>query len=218
MDPTPAPQPPWAHLLPVRPAPALPSQARSVFLWGDHHVHAMALHTAARMLATGAHVAIIDADMAFQLRPLVAMAKACRVPPEVFLRRVHLVRAFTCWQFTTLCCERLAPLLATHPVGLVTLLDPLTHFFDEAVTRQEATLLFRRVLATLAQLTPAGPRLLVTQTVPAYRPPGRRFARDLLRVIEVGLRLVPGEGRWAIEVVKPAPPVDPAQGFPDRPG
>jgi hypothetical protein len=130
MDPTPIPQPPWAHLLPVRPALALPPQARAVFLWGDHRVHAVALHTAARVLAHGAHVAIMDADTAFQLRPLVAMAKACRLAPEVFLRRVHLVRAFTCWQFTTLLCERLAPVLAAHPIGLVILLDPLTHFSD----------------------------------------------------------------------------------------
>jgi hypothetical protein len=206
MDPTPAPQPPWARLLPVRPLLAIPNQARSVFLWGDVRVHGVALHTAARVLATGAQVAMIDADMAFQLRPLVAMAKACRVPPEIFLRRAHLVRAFTCWQFTTLLCERLDPLLATHPIGLVILLDPLTHFFDEAVTRKEATPLFRRVLDTLAQRPAAGPRLLVAQTVPAYRPPGRRFAGDLLRIVDVGLRLQPRAGRWSIEVVKPKPP------------
>lgn len=168
-------------------------------------MHAIALHTAARMLATGAHVAIIDADMAFQLRPLVAMAKACRVPPEVFLRQVHLVRAFTCWQFTTLFCERLAPVLASHPIGLVILLNPLTHFFDENVTRKEATLLFRRVFDALAETPPDGPRFLIAQTVPAYRPPSRRFAGDLLRVVDVGLRLQPGEGRWSIEVVKPKP-------------
>jgi hypothetical protein len=206
MDPLPTSQPPWAHLLPVRPALALPPQARSVFLWGESRVHTMALVAAARVLARGLQVAIIDADMAFQLRPLVAMAKACRVPPEVFRRRVHIVRAFTCWQFSMLFCERLHPLLATHPIGLVILLNPLTHFFDEAVTRKEATQLFRRVLDTLAQIAPAGPRFLVAQTVPAYRPPGRRFARDLLRVVDVGLRLLPGEGRWAVEVVKPKPP------------
>jgi hypothetical protein len=218
MNPTPAPQPPWAHLLPVRPALALPPQACSVFLWGDHRVHAIALHTAARMLAHGRHVALIDADTAFQLRPLVAMAKACRVAPEVFLRRAHIIRAFTCWQFTTLCCERLNLLLAKHPIALVILLDPLTHFFDEDVTRKEATLLFRRVLDALAQMPSAGPRLFVAQTVPAYRPPGRRFARDLLRVVDVGLRLVPGEGRWSIDVVKPKPPGDPARGVPDHIG
>jgi hypothetical protein len=157
------------------------------------------------MLAHGRHVAIIDANMAFQLRPLVAMAKSCRVPPDTFLRRAHIVRAFTCWQFTTLLCDRLAPVLASHPIGLVILLDPLTPFFDEDVTPKEATLLLRRVLDTLAQIPSAGPRFLVAQTVPAYRPPGRRFAGDLLRVADVGLRLLPGEGRWSIEVVKPTP-------------
>jgi hypothetical protein len=206
MDPTPAPRPPWARLFPVHPPLAIPPQARSLFLWGDARVPAMAQYSAARLLATGAHVAIIDAGIAFQLRPLVAMARACRVPPEVFLHRLQLVRAFTCWQFTALFCERLAPVLAAYPIGLVILLDPLTHFFDEDVTRKEATLLFRRVLDTLAQVPSAGPRLLVAQTVPAYRPPDRRFAGDLLRVADVGLRLVPGEGRWAIEVVKPKPP------------
>jgi hypothetical protein len=194
MDATPAPQPPWDHLFPVRPQPAIPAQARSVFLWGDARVHTLALHMAARMLAHGLQVAVIDADMAFQLRPLIAMAKTCRVPPEVFLRRAHIVRAFTCWQFTTLLCERLDP-FATHPIGLVILLDPLTHFFDEDVTRKEATPLFRRVLDTLAQSPAAGPRLLVAQVIPAYRPPGRRFARDLLRVVHMALRLLPGEGR-----------------------
>jgi hypothetical protein len=100
----------------------------------------------------------------------------------------------------------------------VILLDPLTHFFDEDVTRKEARLLFQRVIQALAQMPSAGPRLLVAQTVPAYRPPGRRFAGDLLRVADVGLRLQPGEGRWSIEVVKPKPPGDLAPGVPDRTG
>jgi hypothetical protein len=126
MDDRPAPQPPWAHLLPVRRAPALPPQARAVFLCGDARVHTVATHVAARMFAHGLNVAIIDADMAFQLRPLEAMAKACRVQAEVFLRRAHIVRAFTCWQLTTLFCAGLAPVLATHPLGRVLLLTSLT--------------------------------------------------------------------------------------------
>jgi hypothetical protein len=31
----------------------------------------------------------------------------------------------------------------------------------------------------------------------------RPFARDLLRAVEVGLRLQPGAGRWSVEVVMP---------------
>jgi hypothetical protein len=134
------------------------------------------------------------------------VAMACRIAPEVFLRRVHLVRAFTCWQLTTLLCDRLDPLLATHPIGLVILLEPLTAFFDQDITDKEATLLFQRLLQPLTALLQRGPRLLIAQTVPAVHTPRRVFARDLLRVVDVGLRLTPGTGPWSVEVVKPRPP------------
>jgi hypothetical protein len=123
------------------------------------------------------------------------------------LRRVHLVRAFTCWQLTTLLCDRLQPLLVTHPIGLVIVLEPLSAFFDEDVTAKEARLLFSRVLETVADFPQVGPRLLMAQPVPAYHTPRRVFARDLLRVVDVGLRLMPGEGRWSVEVVKPRPSI-----------
>jgi hypothetical protein len=197
MDHSPAAQPlppPWSDLLPVRPTPAIPPQVRSVFLWGDARVHQVALRTAAQALAKDLQVAVVDAGMAFHVTPIVAIAKACRIAPNVFLRRIHIVRAFTCWQLTTRLCDCLDPLLATHPIGLVLLLEPLTAFFDEDVTDKEAKLLFQRVLQTLAAPPQNGPRLLLAQTVPAYHTPRRVFARDLLRVVEVGLRLTPGTG------------------------
>ena len=143
MDPIPASHatPPWPALLPLRQAVAIPAQGRALFLWGDRRVMGLALRSAARALAQGRQVAVVDAGMAFRVTPIVAMAKACRIAPEVFLRRVHLVRAFTCWQLTTLLCERLQPLLATHPIGLVILLEPLSAFFDEDVTAKEARLI-----------------------------------------------------------------------------
>ena len=98
MDLTPAVQPPlpWAHLLAVRALPAFPPDARAIFLWGPFAVHHVALRSLARAVASGHSVALIDGDMAFDVAPIVALAQACRVPPETFLRRIHLVRAFTC--------------------------------------------------------------------------------------------------------------------------
>jgi hypothetical protein len=210
---TPPPQPlPWSDLLALRPLPAIPPQARTVWVWGPTAVHAVALRSAAHAIASGRAVALIDGAMAFQVRPFVAMAKACRIAPDVCLRRVHLVRAFTCWQFTTLLCERLEPLLATQPIGLILLLDPLTHFYDQDVTFKEATFLFQRVLQRLSPLPPHWPPVLVTQVVPAMRT-RRAFARDLLRMVEVGVRVTPSAGRWSVEVVKPRPP-RPAAGAP----
>jgi hypothetical protein len=193
--------------------PAIPLYARTVWLWGPAAVHGVALRSAARAVAAGRAVALIDGAMAFHIRPLVAMAKACRIAPEGFLRRVHLVRAFTCWQFTTLLCERLEPLLATQPIGLVLLLDPLTHFYDQDVTFKEATCLFQRVLQTLSALPPHWPPVLLTQIIPAVCT-RRAFARDLLRVVEVGVRVTPGAARWSVVVAKPRPPRPSAEGSP----
>ena len=221
MDHTPAVQPmlppAWPDILALRPMPAIPSQARSVFLWGDTRVHWIALRTAALAVAKGRQVAILDADTAFQVMPFIAMAKACRIPDEVFLRQIYIARAFTCWQVATVVSARLGSLLATHPVGLVVLLGPLTTFFDEDVTDQEAKILFQRVLRPFTDVRPAAPKILVAQTVPGYHTPRRVFARDLLRVVDVGLRLLPAEGRWSVEVIKPRPSRPPAQTFPDHP-
>jgi hypothetical protein len=183
----------------LRPMPTIPPHARTVWLWGPAAVHGMALRSAARAVAAGRAVALIDGAMAFHTRPLVAMAKACRIVPEAFLRQIHLVRAFTCWQFTTLLCEHLEPLLAAQPIGLILLLDPLTHFYDQDVTFKEATLLFQRVLQALSAPPPRWPPVLMAQVVPAMRT-RRAFARDLLRVVDVGLRLLTGAGRWSVEV------------------
>ena len=207
MDPMPAVQPslPWARLLAVRALPAFPSDARSVFLWGPFPVHHVALRSMARAVASGGSAAVIDADHACDIAPIVAMAQACRVPPETLLRRVHLVRAFTCWQFATLFCERLDPLLHAHPLHLIVLLNPLTHFFDQDVTFKEATFLLQRVLQVLESWPRHKPCLLLTQTVPPPDIPRRPFGKDLLRVVEVGLRLHVDDGPWRVQVVKPRP-------------
>jgi hypothetical protein len=193
---------PWPALLALRPMPVIPPHAPSVFIWGDARVHGIALRTAALAVAKGLPVAVLDAEMALQVRPFVAMARACRVAPESFLQRIHVARAFTGWQLTTLVCDRLEPLLTEHPMSLVIFLGPLTLFCDEDVTDKAAKVLFHRRLHSLASLRPDGPQVLLAQTVPASSTPRRRFARDLLHAVDVGLRLLPGEERWSAEVVK----------------
>ena len=98
MDPTPPAHPTlaWSDLLPLRPTPAIPPQGHSRFRWGDPRVHGVALRTAACALAHGLQVAVVDAGLAFHVRPIVAMAQACRIAADTFLRRVHIVRALTC--------------------------------------------------------------------------------------------------------------------------
>jgi hypothetical protein len=193
----------WSDILALRPLPPLPAAARTLFLWGDRAVQHVGLRTAARVVVTGQAVAIIDAGMAFDVHPFVAMARAARVTPETVLQRVHVTRTFTCWQCTTLVCDRLQALLHDHPISLIVLLDPLTQFFDEDITYKEAYFLFQRILTAITANRRHGPSLLVIQTVPLPPSPRRWFARDLLGVVDVGLRLQTHDRRWQVDLVKP---------------
>jgi hypothetical protein len=108
--------------LALHPVPAPPPQARSALLWGDAGVARVAVRTAAAAVKRGIAVAVIDGAMAFEVTAIAAAAQARRVPPERWLRQIHIARAFTCHQVATLLCERLEPLLASQSVGLIILI------------------------------------------------------------------------------------------------
>jgi hypothetical protein len=194
--------------LALRSIPPLPAQARSALLWGDGSVPYIAVRTAAIAVGRGIPVAVIDGAMAFQVTPIAALAQARRVSPERFLRHIHIARAFTCHQLATLLCERLDPLLATRRVGLVILLGPCTTFFDENVPFKDAFLLFRRVLQKIAALHQHGPLLLMAQTLDRRRTRRLAFMRDLVRAVELGIRVHTVQGRRQVQLVK-APPSSP---------
>jgi hypothetical protein len=143
--------------------------------------------------------------MAFQVTPIAALAQARRVPPEHFLRHIHIARAFTCHQLATLLCERLDPLLATHHVGLVIVLGPCTTFFDENVPFKDAFLLFQRVLQKIDALHQRGPLLLMAQTLAGRRTHRLTLMRDLVRAVELGIRVRTEEGRRQVQLVKSMP-------------
>jgi len=191
---------PWLALRAV--PPPLP-QVRSAMLWGDPSVSRFAVRTAAAAIDSGVTVAVIDATLAFDVTTIAAYARARRVPPEHFLRRIHIARAFTCYQVATLLCERLDPLLDTQRVGLVVLLGPCTTFFDENVPFKDAFLLFQRVLKKLAALRRHGPLLLIAQALGGYRTRRLLFVRALAKMAELGVRVSIVEGRRHIQVVKP---------------
>jgi hypothetical protein len=189
--------------LALHPVPPPPPQARSAFLWGDASVARVAVRTAAAAVNHGIAVAIIDGAMAFDVMAIAADAQRRRVPPERWLRHIHIARAFTCHQVATLLCERLDPLLASQAVGLVILLGPCTTFFDENVPFKDAFLLFQRVLRKIEALCTRGPLLLMAQALDGYRTRRTLFARALVKVVELGIRVFTVEGRRHVQLIKP---------------
>jgi hypothetical protein len=192
--------------LALHPVPPPPPQARSAILWGDTSVARVAVRTAAAAVHRGVAVAIIDGAMAFDVTTIAAYAQTCRVPPERFLRHIHIARAFTCHQVATLLCERLDPLLASQQVGFVILLGPCTTFFDENVPFKDAFLLFQRVLKQIAALCQRGLLLLMAQALDGHRTRRTLFVRELVKAVELGIRVYTVEGRRHVQLVKPKRP------------
>jgi hypothetical protein len=186
--------------------PPPPPQARSAIIWGEANVARIAARTAAEAVSHGIAVAVIDAALAFEVTAIAAYAQARRVPPERFLRHIFIARAFTCYQVATLLCERLDPLLAAQQVGLVILLGPCTTFFDENVPFKDAFLLFQRLLGKLADLCAHGPLLLMTQGLDGYRRRRMLFVRELVKTVELGIRVSTVAGRRHVQLVKPRGP------------
>jgi len=197
-----------AQFLALRPVPPPPPQARSAILWGEPRVARVAARTAAVAADRGVAVAIIDAAMAFDVTAVAAYAQACRMPPAQLLRQIHIARAFTCHQFTTLLCGRLDPLLASHHIGLVILLGPCTTFFDEDVPFKDAHFLFQRVLCKIRALCARGPLLLMAQALDRQT---RRipFVRALVHTVEVGIHMHTQDGCRHVQLVKPSEPRTP---------
>jgi hypothetical protein len=195
-----------SSFLALRSVPPPPPQARSAILWGDASVARIAVRTAAEAVNHGVTVAVIDAAMAFDVTAIAAYAQAHRAPPERFLRHIYIARAFTCHQVATLLCDRLDPLLALQQVGLVVLLGPCTTFFDENVPFKDAFLLFQRVLGKLEALCTRSPLLLIAQALDGYRTRRTLFVRELVKAVELGIRVSTVEGRRCVQLVKPRRP------------
>lgn len=192
-----------APLLSLRSVPPPPPQARSAILWGESSVARIAMRAAAAAVDSGIPVAIIDGALAFDVTAITAYAQARRVPPERFLRQIHIARAFTCHQLTTLLCERLEALLVSQDIGLVILLGPCTTFFDENIRFKDAFLLFQRTLRTIGDICQRGPLLLIAQGLSAHQTCRLAFVRELVRAVELGIRVHTVEGRRQVQLVKP---------------
>jgi hypothetical protein len=192
--------------LAIHPVPPPPPEARSALLWGDAGVARIAVRTAAAAVNRGIAVAIIDGAMAFDVTTIAATAQARRIPPERWLQHIYIARAFTCHQVATLLCERLDPLLSSQSLGLIILLGPCTTFFDENVPFKDAFLLFQRVLRKIEALCTHGPLLLIAQALDGYRTRRALFARELVKAVELGIRVSTVEGRRYVQLVKPRHP------------
>jgi hypothetical protein len=170
--------------------PDLPGgkRVRTALVMGER-AEALTIYLSSLAASRELQVLVADGANAFDPYLVSKFARREGFPPEELLRKIWVARAFTCHQLVTLIRERLDPMVPPEVPILISLLGPCTLFFDEDVPEKEATLLFRRMLTKIEEMSQEGISFLMSQSFCGFHR-GRGFLlRELMRFSDAVLRL-----------------------------
>lgn len=136
--------------------PDIPYSGQLALVIGPHAVQVQMLDLAARLAVSGP-LRVFDCGNRFNVYPVARAIRSRTAGLREALERIHLARAFTCYQVLALLEE--AP-----GEGVTTLvLDLLSTFYDGDVKLPEVQRLLRRSLLQLGRLSRAAPLIVSAQ-------------------------------------------------------
>jgi len=150
-------------------------------------------------------VLVADGANAFDPYVVTKFARKEGLPLDELLKKIFVARAFTCHQLATLIRERLEPMILPGTSSLVILLGPCTMFFDEDVPGEEATLLFRKTLGTIQEMSQRGIFFLMSQSFSGFNKRRSFLLRELVGFSDAVLKL--RSSPEALQVVLDKPPL-----------
>jgi hypothetical protein len=129
-------------------------------LHGSNVVFRLSLNVAARGLATGVPMTLIDGTNRFDVYYIAEFARrladrqppALRRSPEEFLRNIYISRAFTCFQMEAVITDRLPAFVQAQRSPVVVIFGLLDTFYDEQAPLHEVRAGLQRIIATLRRL------------------------------------------------------------------
>jgi len=163
----------------------------------------LAIYLSALAASRGFQVLVADGANSFDPYLVSRFARREGLPPEALLKKIWVARAFTCHQIVTLIRERLDLMIPPGASPLITLLGPCTLFFDEEVSGQEATLLFRRMLSKVKEMTEKGIFFLMGQSFSGINGNRRFLLQELVQLSDTVLKLKPSPDAFQIDLHKP---------------
>jgi len=134
---------------------------RKALFWGDG-AGGISSYVAGWMAGKGIDVILLDGANHFNPYMVSSFARNALIPPERLLKRIHIARAFTCYQMATLMGERLIYLLEREGAAAqlqkpwVIILGPITTFLDEDVPEREVRPLFERSIKKVEEMAMEG--------------------------------------------------------------
>ena len=134
-------------------------------LHGDPMAFRVALSAAIQVLMRGAQVALVDGANRFDAYFIAEFARRVAShggpSPDTLLQRIHVSRAFTCYQMEAVVTERLPAFLARTGAPVAVVFGPLDTFYDEQAPLFEVKAGIRRMMEALQRMRDAGIGILV---------------------------------------------------------
>ena len=115
----------------------------------------------------GTDVIFIDGANTFRLYQTTRLARLHRLDPKQVLDRIHISRAFTAYQMTTLIMQKLEDALKTINAKLAIISDIAAMFLDKDVQDEETKRIYSQVVNRLANISKKH-QIIVVATYPPH--------------------------------------------------
>jgi hypothetical protein len=127
---------------------------------GSSDVFRLSLYTASHALLRGVPIALVDGTNRFDVYYIAEFARRVtsqhlvkkRVTPEELLSRIHIARAFTCYQMEATITERLPAFLKHIKAPIAIIFGLLDTFYDEQAPLFEVKASLLRIITALHRL------------------------------------------------------------------
>jgi DNA repair protein RadA len=99
----------------------------------------------------GSRVIFVDGGNSFKFYQIARLARLHNLNPEKILKKIHIARAFTAYQITTLILEKLKETVSRYNAKLVIISDILRYYCDNDIDPDESYQIYKQVLAYLSR-------------------------------------------------------------------
>jgi DNA repair protein RadA len=99
----------------------------------------------------GSRVVFVDGGNSFKLYQIARLARLHNLNPEKILKKIHIARAFTAYQITSLILEKLKETVNKYNAKLVIISDILRYYCDNDIDPEESYQIYKQVLSHLSR-------------------------------------------------------------------
>lgn len=109
----------------------------------------------------GSNVVFVDGGNSFKLYQIARIAKIHNLNPTKILKKIHIARAFTAYQITTLILEKLKETVIKYKAKLVIISDVMRYYCDKEIDKEERYQIYKQVLGYLSRFAKENKIILI---------------------------------------------------------